>query len=334
MVLRCVTAVLIAALLGCGGEPPPRPRAAPPQLFLAGDGELWVVDVGAERVRRVELPQLAPGDPPHRIVRRADRLVVFGDATYLLDPPLERPLRELAANSWFFIPSAHHDRVWIAFLDPDSPATVNALRAVREMTVDGRITVPDTRPPGGRWPLGAVSDGLLFEAGPARLKVWDPVRRELVRHVSVPDLGDLGPTSGNLVTACAGRRCGALRMTDVRTGARRVVDAPGDLAFEPWAARFSPDGSLLGIPVRARGAGPTDRRLALVDVDRAEAWLVDGSRVPFGYTFVAWSRSGDHVFITGGERFRDRVLVAYRLGDRRASVIDVEVGDFYDAAAM
>jgi hypothetical protein len=86
------------------------------------------------------------------------------------------------------------------------------------------------------------------------------------------------------------------------------------------------------VPVRDGSFGW--RRLAIVDVARGRAAVVPGSVVPAGYTFVAWSETGRHVFLTGGERSARRALVAYRLGTPRARAIDVRVGDFYDVAAI
>ena len=63
-------------------------------------------------------------------------------------------------------------------------------------------------------------------------------------------------------------------------------------------------------------------------------WAHAGSRVPPGYTLVAWSASGRDVFITGGERFRARTIAAYRLGVAPARVLRVAVGDFYDIPAL
>ena len=81
---------------------------------------------------------------------------------------------------------------------------------------------------------------------------------------------------------------------------------------------------------RARHDGPA--RLALVDVARRRIRLVAGSTVPPGYTFARWSRTGGYAFLTGGERFRDRTIVAYRVGEAMARRLRVRVGDFYDAA--
>jgi hypothetical protein len=112
------------------------------------------------------------------------------------------------------------------------------------------------------------------------------------------------------------------------------VPAPDGLRFEPWHAALSPDGTQLGVAVHDSGEWSAPRRLALVDLEADTAGLTAGSDVPGGYVFVVWSASGEHVFITGGERFEPRTLIAYRVGDPRAHPIDVEVGDFYDAAAL
>jgi hypothetical protein len=48
---------------------------------------------------------------------------------------------------------------------------------------------------------------------------------------------------------------------------------------------------------------------------------------------IAWSSTGDEVFLSGGERFKGRMIVRYRLGDELAAPLHVEVGDFYGMAA-
>ena len=85
----------------------------------------------------------------HRVVRRGDQFVVFGFATYTMRDG-DAPLETFAAQSWFFIPSADDDRVWLAFLAPGQPRTSVLLAAIREVSVDGRVTVPDAPPPGAR----------------------------------------------------------------------------------------------------------------------------------------------------------------------------------------
>jgi hypothetical protein len=331
-----VTLGLAATVGACGGGEPAGPvqgaTAASLRLYLAGDEELWIVDVAAERVRHVPLRELAAGDPPHRIVRRGRRLVLWGYTTYVADPGFRRPPRTLASRSWFFIPSAHPDRVWVAFLDRRSPETVRALRAVREVTAGGRVTVADVRPPGGHWPQRAFASGLLLATDEAddAYALWDPATRNVLRRLPRHAIGDLGPAYGDVLASCPAP-CRALRLTNVRTGARRDLPAPRGFGFEVWEAAFSPDGRQLAAPVRQRGAGEgAPRQLALVDLASGTARVVPGSRVPRGYTLVAWSASGRHVFITGGAR----TITAYRLGATRARALHVTVGDFYDIAAL
>src|SRR4051812_18648943 len=129
MSLRYVAVLVLLLVTGCGGEP----RAATgPRLYLAGNGELWVVDVADQRVRHLSRPLLDVGDPPPRILARGNRLVMGGEYG---DPA-------------FFLPSQHRARVWV--VDVRGRGTV---RAVREVTVDGVTTEPASVPPLRRWPL-------------------------------------------------------------------------------------------------------------------------------------------------------------------------------------
>jgi hypothetical protein len=338
VVLAHALAVVLTLVMvvGCGAEPevavePDRPR--PAELVLAGDGEMWVVDVAAERARHVRMRELAPGDPDHRVVWRGERFVFWGYATYAAADP-EEALERIADDTWFFIPSAHPDRVWVTVLDPSSPETVRALKAVREITVDGQVTVPDVKPPGGRWPQGAVTSGLLFYRDRGwSVSVWDPRTGEDVSRLDLG--GPLGPTHGDMIASCAAEPCVELWLTDARTGQRRIAHAPQGKAFQLWEAAFSADGRQLAVPVNDASASPSESPadLALVDVGSLKARIVPGSTVFPYYVFTAWSAEGDQVFITGGKRFKPRTIVAYRLGDRAARALDIEVGDFYDMAA-
>ena len=293
---------LLCLMAGCGAEPR---SATGPRLYLAGDGRLWVVDAATGHVRNLARPQLRPGGATDRVLARDGRIVLGG----------------AFGDSAFFFPSLRPDRVWVV----DLSLRTGLVRAVREVTADGVTTVAAATPPGGERPIGAVADGLLLGEGDD-LAVWDPATGRVVRRLPVDPSG-LGPASAALVTSCADAACGALRLTDARTGAARVVHAPPGLQFEAWNAAFSPSGDLLGVPVRGTSFG--SRRLALVDVEGGRAAVVPGSAVAAGRTLVAWSEDGRYVFLTG-----DRSLVAYRPGTPRAQPIDASVGDFYDLAAI
>lgn len=305
------------------GPPSPTSRAVAgePRLFLSGDGEMWVVDVGTGSVRHLRLPELSPGDPPYRIVRRGDKLVLWGStATYVLDPALDRSPEVLVEDSLIFIPSATPDRVWVGIGHP--------LSAVREVAVNGQVTVPDVKPPGGRWPVAATKSTLAFPVD-EHLEVWDPVTGEVLRRL--PGVFPVA-TYGNLLAWCADL-CETLHVTDVVTGEQvEVSPPPGTYLFEPYLGAFSPDGTRIAVPVH------TDRRpairrlqLGLVDPRAGTATSVAGTAVE-GYVFVDWSPSGETVFISGG--FAERTLIEYRLGTEIATRLRVEVGAFYGMAAV
>jgi len=324
--------------------PPPAATSGPvagpgePRLFLAGAGELWVVDVAGASVRHRDLPQLSPGDPPYRIVRRGDTLVLWSYQTLTLDPSgtAAQP-RTLVRDSWIFIPSAAPDRIWVGILDPNSPETERRLKAVREVAVDGRVTVGDVRPPEGRWPVAATSSALAFQShgsgqGGDQLELWNPLTGEILRRLP----GDYPVAShGDLLAWCR-QPCARLHVTDVATGKEIQVRPPaGATAFAPYQGVFSPDGKLLAVPVRSDSAPTTQDpkwRLALVDVEEGTATLVQGPTLQ-GYVFVDWSPAGTTVFITGGYRFKERMIFAYRLGTAGVRRLPVKVGDFFGMAA-
>jgi hypothetical protein len=318
-------------------EPVSRPGEV--RLFLAGDQELWVVDVAGGSVRHQSLPQLPPGDPPYRIVRRGDKLVLWSDQTLTLDPSSSAAQpRTLVRDSWIFIPSAAPDRIWVGILDPKSPETERRLAAVREVAVDGRVTVDDVRPPEGRWPVAATSSALVFQShgsGPGgrdQLELWNPLTGKLLRRLP----GEFPVAShGDLLAWCR-QSCARLHVTNVATGKGIQVRPPaGAFEFAPYQGVFSPDGKLLAVPVRSDPAPTTQDpkwRLALVDVEEGTATLVQGPTLQ-GYVFVDWSPAGTTVFITGGDRFKERTIFEYRLGTASARRLPVTVGDFYGMAA-
>jgi hypothetical protein len=190
-----LAAGLWAALPGGGPSPisstgPPTsvspstsaPGHAGTSLYLAGDGELWVVDISRLEVRHIDMRELSPGDPPHRIVARDGRLVAWGYKTYVLDPGHEDHPRVLVDDSLFFLPSAAEDRVWAVIPKGDDPGTGLPVRAVREITVDGEVTVPDSTLPPGAWPEAAVGEFILFSRPRLEdIAVWDPRTGSVVR---------------------------------------------------------------------------------------------------------------------------------------------------------
>jgi hypothetical protein len=298
-----------------------------PRLFLAGDGEMWVVDVATSSVRHIRLSELSPGDPPYRIVRRGAKLVLWGSTTtYVLDSGADSALQVLVEDSLVFIPSAAADRVWVAVDSTDT----GDVGAIREVAVDGRVTVSDTKPPGGRWPVAALEAGLAFQFPEGQLQVWDPRTDKVIRQLP----GQFPVASyGNLLAWCADA-CDTLHLSNVVTGEGVEVSPPtGAYGFEAYQGSFSPDGQRIAVPVRTdpRATDP-QLQLAIVDVGAGTAGRVEGTTVE-GYVYVDWSPSGEMVFISGGERRAVRTIIEYRLSTDSARRLPIQVGDFYGMAA-
>jgi hypothetical protein len=321
--------------------PPPAATSGPvarpgeARLFLAGAGELWVVDVAAGSARHRSLPQLSGGDPPYWIVRRGDKLVLWSYQTLTLDPGSAAQPRILVRDSWMFIPSAAADRIWVGILDPTSPETERRLKAVREVAIDGGVTVADVRPPQGRWPVAATSSALVFQShgsgqGGDQLELWNPWTGKVLRRLP----GEYAVAShGDLLAWCRGS-CARLHVTDVATGREIQVRPPADATgFAPEKGVFSPDGKLLAVPVRTGPRLPAASwQLALVDVGAATATRITGAAVQQDSVFVDWSASGETVFLAGGRR-GNQMIFTYRLGTASARRLPVKVGDFFGMAA-
>jgi hypothetical protein len=338
VILLAVTAWGVMAIgRGADGDSPlpavdsPAPDEHAPSLYLAGDGELWSTDLEGH-VRHEKVSELSPGDAPYRIVRRGNRLVAWGYETYLLDPELEKEPQVLVKDSLIFIPSSHEDRVWVGIQERGNES--GGLEAVREVTTDGEVTVPDLRPPGGDWPERSLDNGLVFSAQGEKI-VWDPKTGEVVFRF---DADNLGPTHGNLIATCSGS-CETMSIIDVATGSQATVEPPpGFAALDVWAGEFSPDGTSIAVPVRREVRDPespsSEVQLALVDVATETARTIEGSNVGDVYNFVAWSPSGEHVFHTGLEESDERRIIVFRLGDNSARVLPASVGEFYGVAVL
>lgn len=302
-------------------------------VYLTTDNTLTIVDVDSAVVSVHGIPELAPGDPPHRIVSRGDRLVFYGQtqtdpAVYVLDPS-ESLTPVLIDEAWFFIPSAEEDRVWLAILDTASPDTVRALESVREVSVDGTVTSEDVSPPEGHWPVGALTGGLLFQ-GDNNLEVWDPVTQTLVNNLPGPF-----PVAmwHNRIATCAGN-CSQLELFDLDTDAHAVAEAPtGSMSFDGYGGAFSPDGRYIAVPTYANAApitADTPVAVTLIDFESGTAVIVPGSlQGEQNFPMVAWSSDGKWVFFYNWSSGSGGQLVAYRPGDESTYKVGVDLDGVY-----
>lgn len=302
-----------------------------------GDCTVTVADLDAGTSRTVPLPELALGDSQFRIVRVGSKLVFRGStshstgsdvATFAMELGVlasHHPRLDLAerprniGDSWYFAPSAVEGRVWLAILDPESPGTVRALAGVKEVTADGEVTVPYTPLPSDRWSslVGAVSGGLVFQ-GADGLEVWDPSTRTVALRVPGPFAV---ATRGNQIAWCD-FGCEEVHVTDLATAEDIAIAPEGGFAFEEtYYGAFSPDGSLLAVPVSGDGG----RRVALIDVERGTSNVIDESVLDESYGFITWSSSGDRLFFNAG----NAGVMTYEIGSESAEFLSVDTGGPY-----
>jgi hypothetical protein len=333
LALGTVFVLAVAVLTGCGSADKPPDRGTAAATAGSGDmptGMLFLRHVREPSITRIDLArgesttvslrQLAPGDPPFHLVQTGGRLVFYGGShTYALDLDLEGPALDLG-ESWYFVPSGRDGRVWLTTLDPESPDTVRDLKAVREMTVDGEVTVPESGRPPSRGPtiVAAVTDGLLFQED-NELRLWDPRAGKVTMRLPGPFPAD---THGNLVAWCK-QGCPKLRVTDVGTGKDLAVSSQDSFRFEEtYDGAFSPDGELLALPVVTSPGTHLEghrHQVGIVDARAGTARLVEGSDLADDYPAIAWSPSGEWLFFNAGA---GRIM-AYRIGSEKATTLPV-----------
>lgn len=279
-------------------------------VFVLRSSRLGAIDVASGRTIFRRVPALAACGPELHVTGRH---VVFAGVrrgrtmVYSAPVSLERPPTRLGA-AHAFVPSATEGRVWLAGVDCSRRAMVG----VREMTVDGQITVSsDRRVPKG-WIAGATERGLLVQRR-HQLAVWDPRARGGARRLALEAVGDV---HANRLIGCPRSRCRKLVLVDAALGST-VPARPQPPYRLDLGAEFSPDGSLVATPAVA------NRRwsVALVNTRTGRTRIVPGSRTGTAYPTLSWAHSSGWLFFrAGGGRIR-----AYRPGTRRAIELPVRL---------
>lgn len=284
---------------------------------------LRAIDLETGESRKLDVSDFAPGDAQFALIRTGDGFVyACGSGACALDDDLEGGSRTLG-DAFCFAPSATEGRVWLAFLDPDSPDTVRSMESVREVSLDGEVSV-DSPLPAERWhcPVGAVNQGVVFQDYEG-LVVWDAESREVVSRLPGPFPAD---THGDLVAWCEQNCRGGLHVTDIGSGEDIVIEADDPFRFqETYDGAFSPDESLLALPV-AFGNSQQPRQVALVDVQARTARLIEGVQIRGP---MAWASSGDRLFIVVG---KGRIAV-YDRASGELHEVSVDVPDIFVMAA-
>lgn len=278
---------------------------------------LRAIDLETGDSRLLEISDFLPGDAQFSLVRTGAGFVYRCESgACALQGDLQDETHSLG-EAWCLSPSATQGRVWLAHLDPNSPSTVRSMSAIQEVSLDGEVVVDSELPP-DRWhcPMGAVNQGVLFSEDDD-IVVWDGEAGEVVSRLPGPFPAD---AQGDLVAWCDFGCRGGLHVTDIGTGEDVTIESNGDFRLaETFDGAFSPDGSLLALPV-STGNSQLPRQVALVDVEQGTAHLVDGLslRGP-----MDWASSGERLFVVTGV---GRIAVYDAASDEvREVVVDAEI---------
>lgn len=264
-----------------GSEQPPQGHAAAEEEATSGDGPgtarppalfgtlLLYDDLGMTRVDlregtsdHVALREVSGGSSPFRLTRRRDAVVFSGSGhTYAAHPEaLDKPWMLGRAND--YLPSSRSDRVWLI----EGHSGLNMRNRVREVAVDGEVTVDWVATPEGTVPRMAVDSGLVLvdEKG---LIVWDPRSGE-----EVAALEGMAPlaTVDDRLAACASP-CETLHVLDVADGEETRISLRGEPTnLQAVTTTFSPDGrqlALIDTTPRGEGLDPeTEKALVLIGI--------------------------------------------------------------------
>jgi hypothetical protein len=292
-------------------------------VFVVSNGRLARLDVDRGSLVQSDIRAVIDDAVHPAVVPREGGLAVQG-----LDPEAGRSTlvvgTDLGAapvvlgSSGYFVSSPAQDRVWLAIPAAGVVGPDGALRAIREMTVDGEITLPDAAPPERSALLGVLPEGHVFRTPGGRVEVRDPARADPVLSVAADSV--LGVGSGRLAWCTAG----CLAVSVFEPGAARAwsIVRPADVVAFGETGAFSPDGRYVAVPVGVRGAQGLHGAMLMVAVDRQAAWVIpDSDGVPLDAP-VAWSPAGEWVFFGRS----GNVLGAYRLGTTGVRRVPVDVG--------
>ena len=288
-------------------------------LVAARDGQASIVDFVSRDVTVRELPELAPGDPPYRLIA-GQRLVLYGGATvYAMDLDLDDDPEPIAATSSFavFVPSGVDDRVWLRPGRTDgSPAEI------RQITMDGTTLLGPATSPAGNIVIG-LRDAVVLQRA-SGLIVWDPTSDQILQAVAGPYA--MG-TDGERFAWCD-TTCRTLSVSHPAEGTTTVVaQLPEGYTFSPHASRISPNGRYLATPL----CSDVDKcALTVIDLTQPQSWTVADGWLT-GHVQLAWSPHSTRLFLTTG----NGQILTYRTGDNQASLADLPpIGATYGLAAI
>ncbi len=248
-------------------------------LFDDGYDGVTALDLDTGVVGRRVVEGQRAGDPPHRLFRAGDSLVVGWGEVFAA--PLDGGRSVSLGEATTAVPAAEPGRVWLATWSEGSPGS--GPLTMRLVDLEGRVV--ETLTGAGAGPMG-VSGGVVF----------DPPEGA---YLVLSDTDDVTGFLGDTRVLAAGRDryvtcdgpCDRLTVLQRGTPGYSVPVPPGITLVDTQAARsaLSPDGSRLA----AVAGSPAGARLVVVDVGTGQLLVdepVDNSAYP------VWSPDGSQLF--------------------------------------
>jgi hypothetical protein len=286
---------------------------------LPEDG-LLRLDLRSGDVRRLPIP-LSCGDTPFCLIASGRHLVISnGERTLAYTPSASKhPHTTQIGKGWITLPDQDPDAVWLGILDRHQSSNDTRLSAVREVDLDGHV-LRSMRPPHGRWPVEAVTDGLLFQRG-NHLRLWSFANRRFTTRLPGAFPAD---TSGSTVASCQDP-CRSYTITDIRTGSAQHIAPPSGYRWTGgYDGQFSPDAAQLVLPITDTASPGQADALALVGLVSGKATVIPGSlTVEPIYRAMSWSTTGHQLFFAT----KTRGIRAYTPGAKRFTTIAQLPGD-------
>lgn len=293
-------------------------------LFDDGLDGLIAVDLDRSIATHVEVEGQRPGDPPRRLLRLGDRLLVGWSEIHALD--IEERRSTPLAEATLFAPAAETDRVWMVDYQNDRLGTYKP--SVWQVDAASGEPLGDPIPSPRHNVLIGVTDGLLI-TGDDVVELWRPTTGETTRLAA--GYGIAIDAHGATLAWCV-NPCEKLLLTDTETMETTTFSPPpGYVLFGlGWGGSFSPDGRHLAVLVGNREAIHVDGELSHYVVTERALWLLDRQTgeitvapLPGAMAdYVVWAPDGDDVFATSysyGET--ETTIWRYTVsGDRLASV--------------
>lgn len=290
-------------------------------LFDNGLSDVMAVDPDNRVGALTTLQGHGGGDPPYRIARTGDSIIVGWGTVHGTDIHTGESTK--LGDATIFIPAAEPDRVWLVKWAGGCTGCGSAT-AWQVDTAGNPLTEP-AKIASGELPVVGVNDGLAIET-PTGIRVWYPDDRASIDIGS----GRVRAAHGDLLAYCTAALCTEVSIVNLRTGERQSVYSDeefAEFAFGGPTARFSPDGSYLALTTR--------RGVAVFNTVIGATTPVTNALENGDYLFVSWSPDGHQLFAANYSYGETEVDIArYDLATGDVSLAHLPIGGTLDFVVL